>query len=84
MLLGSEGGHSLLLFNSSLVCHLVLDPEFGCIALAGCYILQLSLDPYQDEQLPAIAGPLTNCSYISPLLFVLTAHGVVCILTVVS
>lgn len=79
-LLGSEGGQALLLFNSSLVCHLVLDQEFGRIALVGCHLLQLSLQSYQDEQLPGSPGLMVNCVHVSPLLFALTASGLVCIL----
>ena len=81
VLLGSEGGQALLIFNSSLVCRLVLDHEFGCIALAGCHVLQLSLQHYQDDQLPCSPGPLVTCTYVYPLLFALTASGIVCILT---
>lgn len=80
VLLGSEGGQALPLFNSSLVCHLVLDQEFGCIALMGCHVLQLSLHGYQDDQLPGSPGPLAHCVYVCPLLFALTASGIVCIL----
>ncbi len=80
VLLGSEGGQALLLFNSSVVCRLVLDHEFGCIALAGCHVVQLSLQQYQDDQLPESAGPLVTCAYVNPLLFALTASGIICIL----
>lgn len=80
-LLGSEGGQALLFFNSSLVCRLVLDHEFGCIALAGCHVLQLSLQQYQDDQLPHSAGHIVTCAYVNPLIFALTDKGIVCILT---
>ena len=80
VLLGSEKNNALLLFNSSLVCHLLLDHEFGCIALVGCYSLQLSLHCYEDDQLPRSPGSLVCCVYVSPLLFVLTTNGIVCIL----
>ena len=80
VLLGSEGGQALLLLNSSLVCRLILDHEFGCIALAGCHVLQLSLQQYQDDQLPDSPGPLITCSFVNPLLFTLTASGIICIL----
>lgn len=79
-LLGSIENNILLLFNSSLVCHLVLDQEYGCIALVGCYTIQLSLHRYQDDQLPDSPGPLASCTYVSPLLFALTESGIVCIL----
>ena len=80
-LLGSEAGQILLLFNSSLVCHLVLDQEFGSVVLAGCHLLSLSLEPYHDDQLPGAAGELVCCLYVDPLLFALTTEGIVCILT---
>ena len=79
-MLGSDKGEAFLLFNSSLVCRLVMDHEFGCIILAGCHTLQLSLLPYQDDQLPSSTGPMVECVYVAPLLFALTAQGIVCIL----
>lgn len=80
-LLGSVAGQVLLLFNSSLVCHLVLDQEFGSVVLAGCHLLSLSLLPYHDDQLPGAPGELVGCVYVDPLLFALTTEGIVCILT---
>ena len=71
----------LLLFNSCLVCHLVLDQKFGSVVLAGCHLLSLSLEPYHDDLLPGAAGELVSCLYVNPLLFALTIEGIVCILT---
>ena len=79
-MLGSEGGESLLLFDMSLVCRLVLDREFGCIALVGCYVLHISLDQYEDDQLPRVPGSIACIEYVNPLLFAMTTDGVVCIL----
>ena len=78
--LGSDGGQVFLLLNSSLVCCLTLDQEFGCISLVCCYDLRLSLSLYQDDELPTVAGAIVSCAFINPLLFVVTANGIVCIL----
>jgi hypothetical protein len=59
---------------------LVLDHEFRCIALLGCYTLQLSLHQYRDDHLPEAPGTLACCVYSSPLLLALTTNGIVCIL----
>ena len=83
-MLGSEGGKILLLFNSFLVCHFLLDQEFGRIALVGCYVLQLSLHHYQDTYLPTSPGPVVSHVFISLLLFALTTDGIVCILSAVN
>lgn len=79
-MLGSEDGQAIVLFNSCLVCRFSLDVDFGSVALVGCYLIQLSLHRYQDDQLPSSPGSLSCCAFVSPLLFAMTTDGTVCIL----
>ena len=80
LVLGSEGGQAILMFNSCLVCHVSLDVEFYRVALAGCFQIKPSLSPYLDNQLPHTPAALTCCVFVSPLLFAMTEDGIVCIL----
>ena len=79
-MLGSEDGQALVLFNSCLVCRFSLDADFGSVALVGCFVLQLSLHRYNDDQLPSTLTPLSWCTFATPLLFSMTTDGIVCIL----
>ena len=79
-LLGSDNGQVLVLVNSLLVCSLTMDTEFDRVALHDCIALEMSFDPYDDDDLPQRAGLPVSFTFQSPLLFAMTLDGIVCIL----
>ena len=79
-LLGSDSGQVLVLVNSLLVCQLTMDNDFDRIVLHDCMVLEMSFDPYEDENLPQRAGLPVCFVFKSPLLFAMTLDGIVCIL----
>ena len=83
-LLGSDSGQVLVLINSLLLCSLTKDTEFDRIALHDCIALEMSFDPYDDDDLPRRAGLPVSFTFRSPLLFAMTLDGVVCILLIVQ
>ena len=84
VLLGSDSSQVLLLLNSALLCKVELDREFGRVVLVSCMAVDTSLEPFEDDSLPALAGEVVSLAFSSPLLFALTEHGVVCILKCVG
>jgi hypothetical protein len=83
-LLGSYGGQVLVLVNSLLVCSLTMDTEFDRVALHDCVALEMSFDPYDDDDLPQRAGLPVSFTFQSPLLFAMTLDGVICILRIIA
>lgn len=81
-LLGSYGGQVLMLVNSLLVCSLAMDTEFDRVALHDCVVLEISFDPYDDDDLPQRAVLPVSFMFQSPLLFAMTLDGVICILRI--
>ena len=79
-LLGSDSGKVLVLVNSLLVCHLAMDSEFGRVTVHECMLLEMSFDPYKDDNLPQRAGLPVSFALKSPLLFAMTLDGIACIL----
>ena len=79
-LLGSDSGQVLVLVNSLLVCRLAMDSEFGRVTVHDCMLLEMSFDPYKDDNLPERASLPVSFALRSPLLFAMTLDGIVCIL----
>ena len=51
-----------------------MDTEFDCVAHHDCVALEISFDPYDDDDLPQRAG--------LPVSFAMTLDGVICILRI--
>ena len=79
-LLGSDNGHVLVLVNSLLLCRLAVDNDFDRLVLHDCTTLEMSFDPYDDDNLPQRSGLPVSFALRSPLLFAMNLDGITCIL----
>lgn len=79
-LLGSDNGHVLVLVNSLLLCRFAVDNDFDRLILHDCTTLEMSFDPYDDDNLPQRSGLPVSFAFRSPLLFAMNLDGITCIL----
>lgn len=77
---GSSEGCVLLLVNSSLLCSLSLDLEFGRLGVGVCVSVELSLEDMRDHLLPPRVGHVVDFVFSPPLFLQLCHNGTVCIL----